>query len=155
MLSLFEVLGMEVKDAALQLTAYERFGSVGVDDLKELVFNEIKDNEIDLNSYNEWLLENNYYDDEIFYNDEDFFNTFFYNNPMEAARATFYGDYRFSDEFVRFNAYGNLDSADYLDDLMDMREDYWSSWIDENIDFEDEESQEVVDLCNDLVKQGY
>lgn len=154
-MDILELLGMSVKEAAFQLTAYEKFGSVGVDDLKELVFNEIKDNEIDLDDYNEWVCENNYSDDEIFYNDEDFFNTFFYNNPMEAARVSFYGDYRFNDEYVRFNAYGNLDSADYLDELTDMKEEYWTSWIDDNIDLEDEESQEIIDLCNELIKQGY
>ena len=44
-------------------------------------------------------------------NDEDFFNTYFEGKPMEAVRATYYGDYNYMDEYVKFNAYGNLESA--------------------------------------------
>src|SRR6185312_393228 len=43
-------------------------------------------------------------------NDEDFFNTFFENNPSGAVRATHYGEYNYSDDYVRFNGYGNLES---------------------------------------------
>ena len=61
----------------------------------------------EVNSYNGSL-------DFIVYweNDEDFFNTFFSDNPMEVARATFYGDYKYCDPYVRFNGYGNLESFD-------------------------------------------
>ena len=39
---------------------------------------------------------------EYFDNDEEFFNTYFYNNPTEAVRASYYGNYNFNDDFVRF-----------------------------------------------------
>ena len=42
-------------------------------------------------------------------NDEEFFNTFF-DNPMEAIRATYYGNYNYNDDYVKFNGYGNIDS---------------------------------------------
>ena len=29
---------------------------------------------------------------------------------MEAIRATYYGDYNYNDEYVKFNGYGNIDS---------------------------------------------
>ena len=64
---------------------------------------------------------------EYWNNDEDFFNTFFYNNPSEAVRSAYYGDYNYCDKYVRFNGYGNLESfndydleneyKDYLDDI--------------------------------------
>lgn len=59
-----------------------------------------------INRYDDSLDDLRYYE-----NDEDFFDTFFYNNPMESVRASFYGDYRFMDEYVKFNVYGNLVSA--------------------------------------------
>ncbi|MEX5585797.1 hypothetical protein, partial [Pseudomonas lurida] len=31
--------------------------------------------------------------------------------PMEAVRAVFYGDYRYTDDYVKFDGYGNLESA--------------------------------------------
>ena len=65
---------------------------------------------------------------EYWNNDEDFFNTFFYNNPMEAVRSEFYGDYHYCDNWVKFDGYGNLKSVDdyglekeykyYIDDIV-------------------------------------
>lgn len=60
----------------------------------------------DINSYDgslDWL---DYQE-----NDKDFFDTYFYQNPDEAVRAVCYGDYKYTDEFVKFNAYGNLESC--------------------------------------------
>lgn len=52
-------------------------------------------------------------------NDEDFFNVYF-TEPMEAVRAVCFGEYRYSDDYVRFDAYRNLKSAskwDFNDEL--------------------------------------
>ena len=43
-------------------------------------------------------------------NDEEFFEDYF-RTKHEVARAICYGDYNYMDDFVRFNAYGNLESA--------------------------------------------
>ena len=66
---------------------------------------------------------------EYWENDEEFFNTFFYNNPSEAVRSAYYGDYSYCDKYVKFNEYGNLESADdyklekeykyYIDEITD------------------------------------
>ena len=68
-------------------------------------------------------------------NDEEFFNTFFYNNPMEAIRTSFFGSYDYSDEYVKFDGCGNLSSAneheieleykDYIDDIVNSLLDYY------------------------------
>ena len=70
-----------------------------VDTLQEMV------NEV--NSYNGCLEE---YKWEI--NDEEFYDIFF-NDKMEVARAVYYGgnDYCYTDDYVRFDAYGNLETA--------------------------------------------
>lgn len=47
---------------------------------------------------------------EYYENDEDFFSTYYYNNPMEVARAVYYGDYNYNDTYVCINAYGNLET---------------------------------------------
>ena len=52
---------------------------------------------------------------EYWNNDDDFFNTFFYNNPTEAVRSAYYGDYNYCDVYVRFNGYGNLESFNDYD----------------------------------------
>lgn len=46
----------------------------------------------------------------VYENDEEFFNTFFQNNPLEAVRAAYYGNYKYNDEYVKFNGYDNLES---------------------------------------------
>ena len=59
-------------------------------------------------------------------NDEEFFDTYFSNNPMEAVRSAHYGNYNYSDDLVRFDGYGNLESFDrweYEDELKDNIDD--------------------------------
>lgn len=74
---------------------------------EERNFEEVLDIVTEINSYDGSLEYMNYY-----YNDEDFFLMYYENNPMEAVRATYYGDYKFMDDFVGFNGYGNLVSLD-------------------------------------------
>jgi hypothetical protein len=64
---------------------------------------------------NEYCQSANYSDSEIYENDEEFFNLHFENRPFEVARASFYGDYNFSHDYVRFNGYGNLESLNYFE----------------------------------------
>ena len=35
-----------------------------------------------------------------------------YVEPIDAVRATFYGDYRYTDDYIIVNALGNIDSYD-------------------------------------------
>ena len=83
---------------------------------KEMLLNEIKGlllNDLDtlkdvvseLNSWNGCL---DYL--EVYENDEEFFNIFFEGKAMEVARAIYYGDYNYNDEYVKFNGYGNLET---------------------------------------------
>ena len=107
----------------------------------------------ELNSWN-GCLENL----EFWENDEEFFNTFF-DNPMEAVRATYYGDYNYNDEYVKFNGYGNIDSyteyerieeiKDNIDDIVDnLIECYYNIYINEELEslllelLEEEEEEE-------------
>lgn len=83
---------------------------------KESIIAILKDMDTDvlINVWNEYCSEENM-DDYIYNNDEytlqDMFNG--NQNPVdEALRAAFYGDYRYCDDYVVFNAYGNLKSYD-------------------------------------------
>lgn len=51
---------------------------------------------------------------EIFENDDEFFNLFFEGKVIEAVQCVCYGDYRYSDNLVKFNGYGNLESFNYM-----------------------------------------
>ena len=54
---------------------------------------------------------------EIFENNEEFFAMFYPNagDGLKVAQGVFYGNYNYSDKYVTFNGYGNLESFDYMD----------------------------------------
>ena len=84
---------------------------------------------------------------EYYENNEEFFNTFFYNNPMEAVRSEYYGDYNYCDNWVKFDGYGNLKSVDDYE----LEKEY-KYYIDEIIDSLLEHYQEMILCDNELIK---
>jgi hypothetical protein len=109
------------------MTIYELTDSLTTEQLRELV--------CECNSWNGSLE-----DLEVFTFDDEFFAMFFNGNPLEAARATFFGDIRsWNDDYIRFNAYGNLESCseyEYNKRLEDFR-------------------TEIVDTAMELFKDGH
>ena len=88
---------------------------------KEMLLNEIKGlllNDLDtlkdivreLNSWNACL---DYLD--VYNNDDEFFDMFFEGRPAEVARAIYYGDFNYNDEYIKFNGYGNLETFSKYD----------------------------------------
>jgi hypothetical protein len=64
---------------------------------------------------------NNIYCDEvgdsdncIHSNDQYFFEDYFSHDVIAAVRAVAFGDYNYSDNYVKFNGYGNLETFHYL-----------------------------------------
>ena len=83
--------------------------------LREYLLNdvvELRDVVNELNRWNgclSWL--------EFWGNDEEFFELFYSEkNGLEIARAICHGNYRYNDDYVRINGYGNLES--YTEDEM-------------------------------------
>lgn len=71
-----------------------------------------------VNLWNEYCNESNP-DDYIYENEEYTFDEMF-NSVDEALRAAYYGDYRYGDDYVMFNAYGNLVSfSDYISEVLE------------------------------------
>ena len=87
---------------------------------------------------------------EYYENNEEFFDTFFYNNPMEAVRSSFYGDYHYCDNYVKFDGYGNLKSVndyeleneykDYIDDIVKSILEHY-----EELDISDKELVKLIE----------
>lgn len=82
--------------------------------------------------HNTYARENNP-DDEIYENDEEFFETYFEGRPFEAVRSSYFGHYKFSDNYVWFNGYANLDSSNFVDE-MPIYVDEMIDWLIENYD---------------------
>lgn len=104
-----------------------------------------------LSIFNTYCIEHGDSDNEIHSFDEEFFNTYF-SDPMEAARATFFGKIEsWMDEYIKFNAYGNLESMSeyevlgeidyYLEEIFD-NPDTWEDYIDNEEDDEDNEEED-------------
>ena len=112
---------------------------------KEMLLNEIKElllNDVDtlrdaVNELNSW---NNCLDYLIVYeNDEEFFDMFFKGRPAEVARAIHYGDFNYNDEYIKFNAYGNLETLSEYD---------YEELLKENV-------EEVIDCLIEYVEHIY
>lgn len=54
--------------------------------------------------------------------DEEFYNIYFSEEPARAVRAAIFGDVHWADDYVRFNGYGNLETASCIpyDDEADI-----------------------------------
>lgn len=96
---------------------------------------------------------------DYFENDEYFFNDFFQGKVDEAVRAVCYGDYNYMDDYVKFNAYGNLDSCneyEYRDEVEDSKEEiiehYLELYSDDNVYPSDELKQKIEDYNETLEK---
>lgn len=75
-----------------------------------------------INLWNQKSEEQSDYEDKIYYNDEFFFDDYFFTNASEAVRAVWYGNYNYMDLYVKFNAYGNLESTSNLMDFIDLED---------------------------------
>ena len=88
---------------------YELIEEVSIKDLEQMVR--------ECNSYDGSLEEYDYFE-----NGEEFFNVHFGNDILSAVRAVCFGEYEYSDDYVRVNDYGNLKSLSkwgYEDELED------------------------------------
>ena len=70
----------------------------------------------ELNGWNgclDWL--------EFWENDGYFFDCVF-ENKLDVARAIYYGDYNYNDDYVRINGYGNLESFSEYDMIEEIKD---------------------------------
>ena len=66
-------------------------------------------------------------------NDDEFWEIYFDDNPREAARATYFGDIRnWNDPYIRFNAYGNLETT-YKIDYEPYEDEILEEWLNQHL----------------------
>lgn len=118
----------------------------------------------EINSYNNEL---DYFDYQE--NDEYFFNTYFEDNVMEAIRACYFGNYNYNDAYVKFDAYGNLETACYfelehdfkcyIDDIIDkiimLKDDIYFNDTLQDIINEYEKIEEIYDILDNEIDEGF
>lgn len=61
--------------------------------------------------------------------DDDFWETYFKDDPYEAARATYFGNIQsWNDEYIRFNGYNNLETTNSID-YETYQEEILKAWL--------------------------
>jgi len=102
-----------------------------------------------LNSYDGSLEELSFWE-----NNEEFFSIFFEGvNPIDVAKAVCYGSYRYTDEYVNFDALGNLVSMDgwqleelLLENVKDIVAEFVEYHLDNNSIWLNGDIDEMVEL---------
>ena len=123
---------------------------------REMILEALKNaaNDTIVGWWNDYCIDNNDPDNQIFDNGESFFEENFSDRVMDAVRSVQYGDYNVANDYVCFNGYANLESFNCADDDNSPVDfDSLADWLIENkdedelaelldIDFEDEDEQE-------------
>lgn len=100
--------------------------------------------------YNDYTVNYGDPDGELFNFDEEFFDLAF-TDKMEVCRATAFGDVNFNDEYIHFNAYGNLKSLcewealELVEEAIHEIYDHCDTW-EEYIEFEDDDEEEEEEV---------
>jgi hypothetical protein len=81
--------------------------------------------------WNEYCSEQNN-EDEIYSFDDEFFEVFFNNQPMKAAQAASFGNVNWSDNYIKFNGYGNLESLNDYEAVNSIDESVLIDWLIDN-----------------------
>lgn len=150
----FNLLEMDFEEAVTLLTQYaHECEPIGIDEVKELYKDEVLRTEIENNvseyvyKYNDFLIENNCYDDILCESLDDLMPE---ATPEEVARAVFYGDYHYTYPYVRFNSYGNIKSLESYEVEREMAEseEFLEYLVENNADFNKEEYKDLIEATN-------
>ena len=114
--------------------------------IREYLLNDVEELEVIVSEINGWDGSLDWL--EAHENDEDFFDIYF-SNTIEAVRSVCYGNYNYSNDLVRFDSYGNLESFDrweYEDELKDNIDDIIEKLLSVYYEIDiDEELKELIE----------
>lgn len=80
----------------------------------------------------------------------------FFGDADALVRAICYGDYTYTHSYVIVNGYGNLDSSDYWDNLVDLDDDFYEWLLDNKASEIDQEFEdEIKESCLEYLKEQY
>lgn len=147
----------DIKANAILLTQYERVGSVGMEEIKELWADEYFEPADYIGEYNEYLAENSY---DGYYSFGELDELLQGYSPIDIIRMWHFGsdNNSFTDEYFTFNGYGNIETCSEYQIIQEIKEDadFYSWLVDNNyIEIDEEEAQEIIEEANELIKQGY
>lgn len=150
----FDLLEMDFNEAVTMLTQYaHECEPVDIEAVKELYKDEVLTTEIEndvekyIYAYNEFLFDNNYYDDKLYQSLNELMAG---ASPEEVARAVSNGDYNYKDPYVRFDGYRNVESLKSYEVGKEMigNDEFLNYLIENNVNFDEEEYSELIKATN-------
>ena len=147
----------EIQEKAYLLTQYERYGSLSMEELKELYQDEYFEPADYIGEYNEYLSEQGH--DGYFQFDEldELLESY---SPIEIIRMWHFGSNNnsFADDYFTIDGYDNIKTCTEYEIIQEIKEDPdFYNWLLENdyIEIDEEEAQEIIEEANELIKEGY
>lgn len=146
-----------MNNAGYMMTQYEKYGEVGRDEYIQYYIDE----ELTVDAgmicyYNEYLRENNYYDDEFMTWDglEDYLRDM---EPLDIFKLAVNADFNWNQDYFNFNGYGNLRGYEEYEVVKHIEEDRdFLEWYVENYcDLDEDEIEEAIEEANKLIREGY
>jgi hypothetical protein len=152
-----ENISAEARELGYLATQYEQYGSVDDEEIIEAYIDEKVEVDISmLGDYNNYLANDNRYDDEIMDWDEleDYLKDM---PPLDAFRLAHNSDFTWNDNYFTWNGYGNLVGMEeyaVVDKIKEDR-DFLKWYVTENELIDDDTMEEAINYCNHLLKEGY
>lgn len=99
----------------------------------------------------------------VYENDQEFFDIF--PNGLEIARAIYFGNYNFNDDYVRLNGYANIESLDnweYEEELENCKDEILQAYANNynelctsfNLENKIEECEELTEEEKEKIKEN-
>lgn len=145
---------------AYLITQFARYGAVGADEYLETYINEEVLDYLDKDNIYDYYRFLSDHDEEVLFDDlEEMLESSFEDDPVGAARAVFFGNVNWNDDYFRFDAYGNIESLTEGQLLNEMRGnmEFLKWYVEENdlIDWDSEEVKNDIEAANVLLAAGY
>ena len=152
-----ENISAEARELGYLATQYEKYGSVDEEEIIEAYIDEKVEVDISmLGDYNNYLANDNRYDDEIMDWDEleDYLKDM---PPLDAFKLAHNSDFTWNDNYFTWDGYGNLVGMEeyaVIDKIKEDR-DFLKWYVTENELIDDDTMEEAINYCNHLLKEGY
>lgn len=110
---------MTEKECGFLATQYEKWGILGKDEVLNAYIDELEIDISIIGNYNEYLLENG---EEPFFAMEEMDDVLSGLSPLEIVQKTYFGNFNYADDYLKFNGYENLDSFSEFQVLKEIKE---------------------------------
>ena len=150
----------EIDHHGFMATQYEQYGSIDFKEyLKEVIFENMSDDDI-LRKYQEYLIECDRVDDEL-YTLDDLDWLLEGMDPCDILRLGYFSKDLYNSDYLRFNGYGNIEGVSEYEIINEAKDDSdFMDWLTENSDNDAvqdalDDKDIIIQAALYLVSEGY